>query len=235
MYQRFSSMLFGEIDGAERESQELEISEKEDEEWILVDYIDTCTNCSREETDGMDRATSPNSAMFSSSTSSLELLGNSSDPCFLQLDSCALEESWFITPPPCFTAGGQAPVQVEMSPMENLLIEHPSMSVYTVHNIHSSLRENSRSVEYENPTVRTESPARVSHHIRCYAAALAAHTSFLEQANQIRHSQRAKEHLEKHLLNRNNIRRQNLIRESSSRQTKHSGHVLHQPCQRQYN
>eukprot|EP00062_Callorhinchus_milii_P003969 gi/632941865/ref/XP_007886103.1/ PREDICTED: tumor protein p53-inducible nuclear protein 1 isoform X2 [Callorhinchus milii] len=170
MYQRFSSMLFGEIDGAERESQELEISEKEDEEWILVDYI-----------------------------------------------------------------GGQAPVQVEMSPMENLLIEHPSMSVYTVHNIHSSLRENSRSVEYENPTVRTESPARVSHHIRCYAAALAAHTSFLEQANQIRHSQRAKEHLEKHLLNRNNIRRQNLIRESSSRQTKHSGHVLHQPCQRQYN
>lgn len=38
-----------------------------------------------------------------------------------------LDESWFITPPPCFTAEG-APA--EASPMEDLLIEHPSMSVY---------------------------------------------------------------------------------------------------------
>lgn len=41
--------------------------------------------------------------------------------------SCGLDESWFITPPPCFTAEG-APA--EASPMEDLLIEHPSMSVY---------------------------------------------------------------------------------------------------------
>lgn len=40
---------------------------------------------------------------------------------------CGLDESWFITPPPCFTAEG-APT--EASPMEDLLIEHPSMSVY---------------------------------------------------------------------------------------------------------
>lgn len=40
---------------------------------------------------------------------------------------CGLDESWFITPPPCFTAEG-APA--ETSPMEDLLIEHPSMSVY---------------------------------------------------------------------------------------------------------
>uniref|UniRef100_UPI00398E726F tumor protein p53-inducible nuclear protein 1 n=1 Tax=Pristiophorus japonicus TaxID=55135 RepID=UPI00398E726F len=235
MYQRFSSMLFGAIDNAENESQVPEISEKEDDEWILVDYIDACTDCSGEETNGIDRATSPNSAIFSSSTSSLELLGNCSDPCFLQLDSCALEESWFITPPPCFTAGGHAPVQVETSPMENLLIEHPSMSVYTVHNVRSNLRENSRSVEYENRTIRTETPNGVGHHIRCYAAALAAHTSFVEQANQLRHVRHGKEHGAKHLINRNNIRRQNLTRECNSRQTKHNGHVLHQPCQRQYN
>ncbi|XP_078072066.1 tumor protein p53-inducible nuclear protein 1 isoform X2 [Mustelus asterias] len=170
MYQRFSSMLFGVIDHAENESREPEISEKEDDEWILVDYI-----------------------------------------------------------------GGHAPVQVETSPMENLLIEHPSMSVYTVHNVRSNLRENSRSVEYENQNIRTETPSGVGHHIRCYAAALAAHTSFVEQANQLRHVQRGKEHGAKHLINRNNIRRQNLLRECSSRQTKHNGHVLHQPCQRQYN
>lgn len=40
---------------------------------------------------------------------------------------CGLDESWFITPPPCFTAEG---VPAEASPMEDLLIEHPSMSVY---------------------------------------------------------------------------------------------------------
>jgi len=39
-----------------------------------------------------------------------------------------LEESWFVTPPPCFTSTG--PIELETSPLENLLIEHPSMSVY---------------------------------------------------------------------------------------------------------
>ena len=40
----------------------------------------------------------------------------------------ALEESWYLTPPPCFTRAG--PVNVETSPLEDLLIDHPSMSVY---------------------------------------------------------------------------------------------------------
>lgn len=40
----------------------------------------------------------------------------------------ALEESWYVTPPACFTRAG--PVHVETSPLEDLLIEHPSMSVY---------------------------------------------------------------------------------------------------------
>ncbi|XP_051879756.1 tumor protein p53-inducible nuclear protein 1 isoform X1 [Pristis pectinata] len=235
MYQHFSAMLFGAIDNTENENREREICEKEDDEWILVDYIDACTNCSKEESTGISRETFPNSTIFSPSTSSVELLGNCSDSCFLQLDSCALEESWFITPPPCFTAGGHAPVQVETSPMENLLIEHPSMSVYTVHNVRSNLRESSGSVEYESEVIRTNAPNRVGHHIHCYASTLAAHTDLVEQANQLRHVQRGKEHGAKHLVNRNYIRRQNLTRECISRQTKHNGHVLQQPCQRQYN
>lgn len=40
---------------------------------------------------------------------------------------CSMDESWFVTPPPCFTAEGP---MAEASPMEDLLIEHPSMSVY---------------------------------------------------------------------------------------------------------
>uniref|UniRef100_A0A1A9W4T9 Uncharacterized protein n=1 Tax=Glossina brevipalpis TaxID=37001 RepID=A0A1A9W4T9_9MUSC len=45
-----------------------------------------------------------------------------------------MEESWFVTPPPCFTSIG--PINMETSPFENLLIEHPSMSVY--HSIRSA-------------------------------------------------------------------------------------------------
>lgn len=43
---------------------------------------------------------------------------------------CLMDESWFVTPPPCFTAEGPGPDIVGSSPMEDLLIEHPSMSVY---------------------------------------------------------------------------------------------------------
>ncbi|CAH1371986.1 hypothetical protein MTP99_013484 [Tenebrio molitor] len=42
-----------------------------------------------------------------------------------------METSWFLTPPPCFIS--QGPVHMETSPLENLLIEHPSMSVYVHH------------------------------------------------------------------------------------------------------
>lgn len=52
---------------------------------------------------------------------------------FLRLDVGSLEESWFVTPPPCFTGRGSQPVLLETSPLENLLIEHPSMSVYAHH------------------------------------------------------------------------------------------------------
>lgn len=43
-----------------------------------------------------------------------------------------MEESWYVTPPPCFEASGSglSPEVLESSPMEDLLIEHPSMSVY---------------------------------------------------------------------------------------------------------
>lgn len=41
-----------------------------------------------------------------------------------------MDESWFVTPPPCFTAEEPGLDGVGSSPMEDLLIEHPSMSVY---------------------------------------------------------------------------------------------------------
>jgi hypothetical protein len=58
----------------------------------------------------------------------------------------SLHESWYVTPPPCFTLGGNSPQRLENNPMENLLIEHPSMSVYE----HRGGRPNSRGTDAES-------------------------------------------------------------------------------------
>lgn len=56
------------------------------------------------------------------------------------LPRAIMEESWFLTPPPCFTSAG--PVHMETSPLENLLIEHPSMSVYNSQQVFIARRPN---------------------------------------------------------------------------------------------
>lgn len=100
--------------------------------------LDTCPGFSAEEEeedeDIGEESSAEHTSVFSCLPASLECLTDTSDSCFLQFESCPMEESWFITPPPCFTAGGLTTIKVETSPMENLLIEHPSMSVYAVHN-----------------------------------------------------------------------------------------------------
>lgn len=40
----------------------------------------------------------------------------------------SMDDSWFLTPPECFSS--MSGIKLESSPLENLLIEHPSMSVY---------------------------------------------------------------------------------------------------------
>ncbi|XP_008072262.1 tumor protein p53-inducible nuclear protein 2 [Carlito syrichta] len=42
-----------------------------------------------------------------------------------------LDESWFVTPPACFTAEGPGlgPARLQSSPLEDLLIESPSLSL----------------------------------------------------------------------------------------------------------
>lgn len=46
-----------------------------------------------------------------------------------QLVHPSMEECWLVTPPPCFVGNSQQAV-ITANPLENLLIEHPSMSVY---------------------------------------------------------------------------------------------------------
>ncbi|XP_048068548.1 tumor protein p53-inducible nuclear protein 1 isoform X2 [Ursus arctos] len=135
MFQRLNKMFVGEVNTSS--NQEPEFSEKEDDEWILVDFIGACAGFSAAEAKAeaiSEESRAEHPSVFSCLPASLECLADTSDSCLLQFESCPMEESWFITPPPCFTAGGLTTLKVETSPMENLLIEHPSMSVYAVHN-----------------------------------------------------------------------------------------------------
>lgn len=95
-----------------------------EDDWVLVDRdsegnseissVESLDGSCDDEVNDFDRPHALTILTRTSSTSSL--------PCN------TMEESWYITPPPCFTSAG--PIIVETSPLENLLIEHPSMSVY---------------------------------------------------------------------------------------------------------
>jgi hypothetical protein len=92
----------------EQDCGELSVQEAEDD-WLLVD-------------NELQRG----ALMASMAVAPLTPLARSRSHSVSSLPT--LEESWFVTPPPCFTSTG--PIELETSPLENLLIEHPSMSVY---------------------------------------------------------------------------------------------------------
>ncbi|CAM4683084.1 hypothetical protein PO909_013543 [Leuciscus waleckii] len=145
---------------------------------------------------------------------------------------CSMDESWFVTPPPCFTAEGAT---AEASPMEDLLIEHPSMSVYVsagplppMEDSTTSLAGSvSRMSESAVPAVtRSSMTTRVTRGAAAQAGALA-------KVTQVSRVQRAKARTERRHLARNRIQRQNRVREQVQRRTTHTRNsFLHQPCQR---
>ncbi|XP_076133210.1 uncharacterized protein tp53inp2b isoform X2 [Alosa pseudoharengus] len=149
------------------------------------------------------------------------------------LERCGMDESWFVTPPPCFTAEGAA---AEASPMEDLLIEHPSMSVYVspgnlsmVDESSASLAGSVRMAESASaalPAPRTNLPPRVTRGAAAQAGALA-------KVSQVSRVQRSKARVERRQLARNRVQRQNRTREQLPRHAAHARKsFLHQPCQR---
>ncbi|XP_053211303.1 probable serine/threonine-protein kinase DDB_G0267686 [Panonychus citri] len=44
-----------------------------------------------------------------------------------------MEGSWFMTPPPCFVSHKKSIKKISVSPLEDILIEHPSISVFHSH------------------------------------------------------------------------------------------------------
>ncbi|KAG9332594.1 hypothetical protein JZ751_014692 [Albula glossodonta] len=158
--------------------------------------------------------------------------GSRSD-CSSGPERCCMDESWFVTPPPCFTAEGAT---AETSPMEDLLIEHPSMSVYVSPSNLSMVEESVASLAVSvsmvtdpvSPAMQTSPPRRVTR-------GAAAQVGPLAKMTQMPRVQRAKARSERRLLSRNRVQRQNRVREQAPRHVTHArGSFLHQPCQRSY-
>ncbi|XP_027144273.1 tumor protein p53-inducible nuclear protein 2 isoform X2 [Larimichthys crocea] len=132
----------------------------------------------------------------------------------------------------------------ETSPMEDLLIEHPSMSVYVSSNNLSMVSNSNLSVVGEESIVSLASsvsrvaepaaasvihstmPTRVTRGAAAQAGALA-------KVTQVARVQRSKARIERRHLGRNRIQRQNLTREKVPRHAAHARNTfLHQPCKR---
>ncbi|XP_051517509.1 tumor protein p53-inducible nuclear protein 2-like isoform X2 [Myxocyprinus asiaticus] len=146
---------------------------------------------------------------------------------------CSMDESWFVTPPPCFTAEGAT---AEASPLEDLLIEHPSMSVYVspghlpaMEESTSSLAGSIRMSESAVPAVtRSSAATRVTRGAAAQAGGLA-------KVTQVSRVQKAKARTERRHVTRNRMQRQNRVREQVQRRSTHiRNSFLHQPCQRNF-
>ncbi|XP_029974278.1 tumor protein p53-inducible nuclear protein 2 isoform X2 [Salarias fasciatus] len=153
-----------------------------------------------------------------------------------------MDESWFVTPPPCFTAEGAT---AEASPMEDLLIEHPSMSVYVSPNNLSMLSNSNLSAVGEESVVSlTSSVSRVAEPAAAVPAArgaarvsrgAAAQAGALAKVTQVARVQRSKARVERRHLARNRIQRQNRTREQVPRHAAHARNTfLHQPSKRNF-
>ncbi|XP_051517510.1 tumor protein p53-inducible nuclear protein 2-like isoform X3 [Myxocyprinus asiaticus] len=147
-------------------------------------------------------------------------------PCVTEAD----EEGWLLVNLP---EGATA----EASPLEDLLIEHPSMSVYVSPGHLPAMEEStsslagsiSRMSESAVPAVtRSSAATRVTRGAAAQAGGLA-------KVTQVSRVQKAKARTERRHVTRNRMQRQNRVREQVQRRSTHiRNSFLHQPCQRNF-
>lgn len=108
----------------------------EDKDWLLVERENP-----EEKIDTDNKITTNNLQLvpFKNILSHLSAVRENDENCMLSANLPSLtlypntmDESWFLTPPSCFSS---ASIQLEASPLENLLIEHPLMSMSVYQNI----------------------------------------------------------------------------------------------------
>ena len=123
-----------------------------------------------------------------------------------------MEESWLVTPPQCFNAKIEINKNSKMSPMENLLIEHPSMSIY-----HGSEDDKERKVlEVKEMAVSRQ---------HCDHRALAGRLQLLESRTPLKDL--SEKMLNKKRISGNNNKQKNMvyIRSRSTRKNKQYGRM----------
>ncbi|XP_042321781.1 tumor protein p53-inducible nuclear protein 2 isoform X1 [Sceloporus undulatus] len=239
MFQRLTSLFFSDSSTPEDLEEPKAFISKEEEEdgWLIIDLPDSYASASSKEwrvgeADSVCGSCHHHESLPPTSSSPHSLSDCVSRSMPSQPDPCLMDESWFVTPPPCFTAEGPDPVSMESNPMEDLLIEHPSMSVYVT--------SSTIVVEAQNPEEHIipdgEVPERrLQRHVSHHSTSLTTKAAILEKVNQVRRIQRAKQLAEKHNLSQKVMQRQNRTRECRPRRAKHQGSFVYQPCQRQYN
>lgn len=111
-------------------------------------------------------------------------------------------EAWILTPPSCFTAGnGQAP-EVGISDLENLLIEHPSMSVYKRSGSEGE-ESNTSEMSSNELVVKSKRSQAMNRQSTKRTHAVSARAELLAQVSQVKHAQKVQQ---KHATKRNNKR-----------------------------
>ncbi|XP_078249364.1 tumor protein p53-inducible nuclear protein 2 isoform X2 [Pogona vitticeps] len=239
MFQRFTSLFFSESSapGDLVEPKPFVSREEEEDGWLIIDIPDSYASTSSKERRVGEKDSVCASRCRRGSPPPTTSLPHSLSDCVSrsmpsQPDPCLMDESWFVTPPPCFTAEGPDPVSMESNPMEDLLIEHPSMSVYVT----SSTIIVEREGPEEHVIHESEVPERhLQRHAPHHSTSIATKTAILEKVNQVRRIQRAKQLAEKHKFSKKVMQRQNRTRECRPRRAKCQGSFVYQPCQRQYN
>ncbi|XP_069508387.1 tumor protein p53-inducible nuclear protein 2 isoform X1 [Ambystoma mexicanum] len=240
MFQAITSLFFSESSSdCPDEEPKAFVLEEEDDGWLIIDLPVSYASTLIEEQRLMGSGPECTSLPPQGSPQPTASLPHSPCDCGTrsmpsQHDPSSMDESWFVTPPPCFTAEGPGPVSVESSPLEDLLIEHPSMSVYVTSNsivVESVSARESESLSSRS-SERTPSRNRVERRANHHPTSIAAKAALLEKVGQVRRIQRAKERVERNKLSRKALQRQNLTREVHPRRAKHLSNFVCQPSQR---
>ncbi|XP_069727886.1 tumor protein p53-inducible nuclear protein 2 isoform X1 [Phaenicophaeus curvirostris] len=227
MFQRFTSLFFSDSNTPEGLEEPKPFVEEEEEEdgWLIIDLAGSRARpgaARRVGAGGTGRSTRCRLAP----PAPPPLPAASPAPA----GPCLMDESWFVTPPPCFTAEGPGPDIMGSSPMEDLLIEHPSMSVYV-----TSTLEVDREVLEDDAAGEVPEP-RLERHAPHHSRSLSVKATILEKVGQARRVQRAKQLAERHQLSQKALQRQNRARQRLLRRpNQHAGTFIHQPCQRHCN
>ncbi|KAM9855724.1 tumor protein p53-inducible nuclear protein 2 isoform 4-T4 [Aulostomus maculatus] len=238
MFQRLSNLLFGEVEEvvAELKGPKPCVTEADEEGWMLVNLPEE-SDCMMQGEDEMGPSLTAHSFPDSNQSNHQDTLTRTECPAPIPHPPHKRRRT--------HKGRAQEGATAEASPMEDLLIEHPSMSVYVSSNNLSMVSNSNLSAVGEQsivslassvrgaepaaaPATRSTMPARVTRGAVAQAGALA-------KVTQVARVQRGKARMERRHLGRNCIQRQNRTREQVPRHAAHARNTfLHQPSKRNF-